>query len=554
MLFFLALGTGPVAGEPPVWSGSPDQAVVVKTVEGTMRYDRPEFEVAPGAKVRLTLENADELQHNLVLLRPDDADRNGLAFAMAIWNEGEAAMARGWLPADGPRVLAATRLLDPHAAEDLYFVAPEQAGDYPYVCTVPGHAMIMNGMMKVRTATPPFQTLSYRLYEGDWSKLPDFSTLTPTRSGDVPGKRITLEVAGKTLPDKFALVFDGVLEAPETDEYEFFLGSDDGSRLVIDGEGELEADGIHPFKTVSKKLRLEKGTHTVQVQYFEGGGHENLALAAKRKKGGLLALSVEKPGGVDKGQAPLPVIPLRPERVGEAVLYRNFIDGSTPRGIAVGYPGGVNVCWDANTCNLALLWRGGFMDAGRHWTGRGPGNQPPMGFDVAKPAQGMSLQVLESPEETWEPFSRAQVKYERDKPQPEREITIDVRHPDYRFRGYRLDGHRFPTFLYEFRGVRVEDRFDPEPGGKTEALRRSVKIAGAPGTGTFFRVAQGISEPDGEGWGSVGPVAVRVEGVSPVIRSGAGGREWLVPVDGPAEFRVHYRWLTEIGGRETKQR
>jgi azurin len=46
-------------------------------------------------------------------------------------------------------VLFHTRLLNPQETVKLQFIAPAQAGDYPYVCTFPGHWSIMNGVMKV---------------------------------------------------------------------------------------------------------------------------------------------------------------------------------------------------------------------------------------------------------------------------------------------------------------------------------------------------------------------------------------------------------------------
>jgi len=53
-----------------------------------MRYDRSEFTVQPGAKVKLTLENEDQLQHNLVLLRTEGDLASGLQFAQSVWAEG----------------------------------------------------------------------------------------------------------------------------------------------------------------------------------------------------------------------------------------------------------------------------------------------------------------------------------------------------------------------------------------------------------------------------------------------------------------------------------
>ena len=43
-----------------------------------------------------------------------------------------------------------TKLLMPNTAETLRFTAPTAPGDYPYLCTFPGHWVIMRGMMHVR--------------------------------------------------------------------------------------------------------------------------------------------------------------------------------------------------------------------------------------------------------------------------------------------------------------------------------------------------------------------------------------------------------------------
>jgi azurin len=48
-----------------------------------------------------------------------------------------------------PQVIAATPLVNPDGTYRLRFTAPAQTGNYPYVCTFPGHWRIMNGIMKV---------------------------------------------------------------------------------------------------------------------------------------------------------------------------------------------------------------------------------------------------------------------------------------------------------------------------------------------------------------------------------------------------------------------
>ena len=51
---------------------------------------------------------------------------------------------------DDKRVLHATKLLKVGATETLRFIAPTKPGDYPYVCTFPGHWTIMKGVMTVK--------------------------------------------------------------------------------------------------------------------------------------------------------------------------------------------------------------------------------------------------------------------------------------------------------------------------------------------------------------------------------------------------------------------
>jgi azurin len=48
-----------------------------------------------------------------------------------------------------PEVLAATPLVNPAGKYTLTFKVPAAAGDYPYVCTFPGHWRIMKGVLKV---------------------------------------------------------------------------------------------------------------------------------------------------------------------------------------------------------------------------------------------------------------------------------------------------------------------------------------------------------------------------------------------------------------------
>jgi putative membrane-bound dehydrogenase-like protein len=127
-------------------SGDPVKEVQISVVKGQMKFSLPEFTVKPGQRVRLTLSNPDEMQHNLLILRTGTLEAVGaLADAMARTPD---AAERNYVPPT-PDVMQSTRLIDPGETYTLEFVAPRQAGDYPYVCTFPGHWRVMQGTMKV---------------------------------------------------------------------------------------------------------------------------------------------------------------------------------------------------------------------------------------------------------------------------------------------------------------------------------------------------------------------------------------------------------------------
>jgi azurin len=86
------------------------------------------------------------MQHNLVVIKPGTTEAVGaLADAMARTPD---AAERNYIPPT-PDVIANTKLVDPQQTATLEFVAPRQVGDYPYICTFPGHWRIMQGTMKV---------------------------------------------------------------------------------------------------------------------------------------------------------------------------------------------------------------------------------------------------------------------------------------------------------------------------------------------------------------------------------------------------------------------
>ena len=227
------------------------------------------------------------------------------------------------------------------------------------------------------------------------------------------------------------------------------------------------------------------------------------------------------------GRDPIPLV-----AESEAVMYRNFIEGAGTRAIGVGYPEKANIAFDANDLRPALIWRGAFMDASRHWTGRGEGFQPPLGDDVIPLPPGAGLARLESPTAAWPKT-------------PARE------QPGTRFLGYRLDAKRRPTFRYEIAGARIEDFPEAVAVGDAVAVRRTLAIAPsgpAPLDGLWLRLAISDKiEPKGDDAYAVGnDWSVRLApGSKPLIRPADGRSELLLPVGAggePVTIVVEYRW------------
>ncbi len=158
-LVFLALGlTGcgknesaaPAAAAPAASAPAPVEPRVVEiTGNDQMRFSVDRFEVKAGETLKLVFTNVGMLPkqamgHNLVILRKD---ANPQAYAAAALR----AVATDYVPADlSAQVIAATKLLGPKEKDEVTFTAPSEAGDYPFLCTFPGHAALMKGVMVVK--------------------------------------------------------------------------------------------------------------------------------------------------------------------------------------------------------------------------------------------------------------------------------------------------------------------------------------------------------------------------------------------------------------------
>ena len=129
--------------QPASWTKGPDQVIEIGTKPG-LKFDQELLSVKAGSKVKLVFKNNDDMLHNLVITLPGTADKVGRQ-SLAL---GLNAEKFNYIPTTTD-ILFHTILLHPKESDTIYFVAPNKPGDYAYLCTYPGHYIVMRGILKV---------------------------------------------------------------------------------------------------------------------------------------------------------------------------------------------------------------------------------------------------------------------------------------------------------------------------------------------------------------------------------------------------------------------
>lgn len=110
----------------------------------------------------------------------------------------------------------------------------------------------------------------------DTRQLPDFDTMQPlgsiyTKELNIPRRSWTNGFPGVT--DRFewfGIEYNAKFRANKGGRYIFTLLSDDGSKLFIDDSLLIDNDGLHSQIEKSGIFELDKSTHEIKVQYFQG--------------------------------------------------------------------------------------------------------------------------------------------------------------------------------------------------------------------------------------------------------------------------------------------
>ena len=108
-----------------------------------------------------------------------------------------------------------------------------------------------------------------------------FPTTAPTGTGTLSGYDVDQAAisSGDTDLNNFTVRFTSQFDVTTAGTYAFWSGSDDGSRLYIDGALVVNNDGAHSYAEVSNTVSLAAGRHTIRVDFFEVSGQEDLIVS-----------------------------------------------------------------------------------------------------------------------------------------------------------------------------------------------------------------------------------------------------------------------------------
>ncbi|MEO0470639.1 MAG: DUF1080 domain-containing protein [Bacteroidota bacterium] len=356
---------------------------------------------------------------------------------------------------------------------------------------------------------------SYQVYEGFENPLPDFTKRKAIQSGKT--EQLTQEVVG--MDEGFLIKASSMLTVSKDGPYLLDLQVMGTAQLVVNGKVEI------PFSDWShqKTVELTQGSHAVEIVYGKPGNwYPN-----------SLGLFVSGPGMRPKGMHAFssiartrPQNPISVNLGSQTQVMRSFVDYPSAakrerrivHAVSTGFPERISYTYDTDRAALALVWKGGFLDATPMWDSRGDGSSRPKGSAVALDDEA-AFCMLPTMSTTW----------------PE-SFQTDL---NYRFEGYMRDENGVPSFTYELGGTQWIDRIMVSENG----LKRMLSPAQKPLPNLYLKMASGkeITAMKNERYLIDGRYYIQIGGKQKAqIREQNGQKELLLPLDDKIQGSVFY--------------
>ena len=131
--------------------------------------------------------------------------------------------------------------------------------------------------------------LRYQAFELKPTSTKDLQSITPVQKGVTE----TVSIIPLTRKENVGLILDGYIKVPKDALYQFYLSSDDGSRLYIDDEEVIDYDGLHGSDVKQGGASLKRGFHKIRVEFIQATGGIDLQLKLSTGGGEKEAVSLK---------------------------------------------------------------------------------------------------------------------------------------------------------------------------------------------------------------------------------------------------------------------
>ncbi|MFV1995173.1 MAG: plastocyanin/azurin family copper-binding protein [Verrucomicrobiales bacterium] len=133
---------------PLVAVGAEDEAQVqvIQTDKVRFLFDLKAFTVKADKPVVIRFNNLSPIPHNFLLVKIGKLEAVGALIDQMLTDPK--GIEKGYKP-ESDDIIASSKLLMSDQSEEISFIAPTEPGDYPFMCTFPGHWRRMNGIMTV---------------------------------------------------------------------------------------------------------------------------------------------------------------------------------------------------------------------------------------------------------------------------------------------------------------------------------------------------------------------------------------------------------------------
>jgi alpha-L-arabinofuranosidase len=136
----------------------------------------------------------------------------------------------------------------------------------------------LNGKYELKETTElkdPKPGVNYKYYEGSWNTMPAFENLTAKQSGVIEN----FSFPKTPIEEYYGIQYNGYISIPTDGLYTFYVNSDDGAFILIDGELVADNDGRHAAQEASGSKVLKAGYHEIKVPFFQASGGKTLVVS-----------------------------------------------------------------------------------------------------------------------------------------------------------------------------------------------------------------------------------------------------------------------------------